>query len=167
MHIVFILLAFCSSALAYSVLIPNTDQGGPTKASSRILEWQRVGTDRLNFSVVLINQDKSNFTPQLLGNVVDGTVGKTGCNPPQGGWPTGSGFRVNFVESATALNSILAQSNTFNITQSTASATETASGIASTSTIAATKSAADSNLSIQSGFLLVLGFLLSQGSALA
>ncbi|KAF8174912.1 hypothetical protein BJ912DRAFT_39231, partial [Pholiota molesta] len=153
MRIVFILLMFLSSALAYGILIPNTDQGW-TNQGVQPLEWQRVGTDRLNFSVVLINQDKSNFTPQLLGNVVDGTVGKTGCNPPQGGWPTGSGFRVNFVESATALNSILAQSNTFNITQSTASATETTFGSStSTATTATTKSAANSDLSIQLGFL--------------
>ncbi|KAF8195112.1 hypothetical protein BJ912DRAFT_958316, partial [Pholiota molesta] len=122
----------------------------------------------ISLTLTVTLQDKSNFTPQLLGSTVDGTLSKTGCTPPQGGWPTGSGFRVNFVESATALNSILAQSNAFNITPPKASATETsASGSsATTATTATGKSAAGSKFSIGVGFLL-LGLGLLQGFVLA
>ncbi|KAF9478087.1 hypothetical protein BDN70DRAFT_809507 [Pholiota conissans] len=114
MRVLGILLALISSAFAYSVLVPNANQGW-TNQGVQPLEWQRAGTDRLNFSVFLVNQQISNFTPQLLGDIPDGTAQKTGCNPPQGGWPTGNGFQVNFVESDTAVSSILAQSDVFEI----------------------------------------------------
>lgn len=67
----------------------------------------------------------SGFSSQILAALVDGTLGNTTLNPPSGGWPTGSGFRVNLVANDTQLDTILAQSNTFNITDATASASVT------------------------------------------
>jgi len=64
---------------------------------------------------------------QVLNALVDGTLGNITCNPPSGGWPTGAGFRVNLVQDATHLNSILAQSSQFNINGSS-STTTTSSG---------------------------------------
>lgn len=60
-------------------------------------------------------QQISGFESQILAALVDGTTGSQQMNPPSGGWPTGSGFRVNLVQDAQDLNTILAQSGTFSI----------------------------------------------------
>jgi hypothetical protein len=49
---------------------------------------------------------------------VDGTLGTIAIPPPSGGFPVGGGFQVNFVKDPQDLNTILAQSGQFNITQS-------------------------------------------------
>jgi hypothetical protein len=63
--------------------------------------------------------------PQVLNALVDGTTGSIVCNPPSGGWPQGSGFRVNLAADAEHLNTLLAQSNQFNINSSTSSTSST------------------------------------------
>jgi len=120
MRSVALLLAFVSSAFAYSVLSPNGAQGW-TNQGAQLLTWQRVDSDRLNFTCVLTNQNITGFNPQILAALVDGTLGKANMNPPSGGWPTGSHFRVNLVQDATDTNTILAQSPEFDITPSTSS----------------------------------------------
>lgn len=60
---------------------------------------------------------------QVLNALVDGTLGNITCNPPSGGWPTGSGFRVNLVQDAQHLSSILAQSSQFSINGSSSTTT--------------------------------------------
>ena len=110
------------------------------------LTWQRVETDRQNFTVLLTNQvcakgkrrllylltwtpvtpqKVSGFQTQNLAALVDGTLGRVALNPPAGGWPTGSSFRLNLVQDNQNLNSILAQSQEFSITQSTSTGAST------------------------------------------
>jgi len=56
---------------------------------------------------------------QLLADAVDGTNGNSiSVSPPAGqSFPVGAGFRINFIKSATDINSIYAQSSEFTITQ--------------------------------------------------
>lgn len=68
---------------------------------------------------------------EVLVAYVDGTAGTVTASAPSAGWPTGSGFQVNFVKDANSLNTIYAQSNQFNITQSTSSAASSTSASAS------------------------------------
>ncbi|KAJ4001838.1 GPI-anchored small secreted protein [Lentinula boryana] len=127
-------LAFAASAFAYSVTFP-TDTEGWTNSGAQVLSWSRVDTDPLNFTAVLVNNDASILSdPQILAAQVDGTLGNTTLNPPSGGWPApDGGFRVNLVQNTTELNSILAQSLTFNIT----AANTTSSSASSSGTVAA------------------------------
>jgi len=48
-------------------------------------------------------------------------AGNTSVRPPSGGWPTGKGFQVNFVKSEDEVNTIYAQSNEFEIAESSSS----------------------------------------------
>ncbi|KIK04653.1 hypothetical protein K443DRAFT_675671 [Laccaria amethystina LaAM-08-1] len=142
------LLSVAASALAYSVTSPNGSQGW-TNQGAQFLSWTRVNTDRLNFTAVLTNQNRALLpTDQVLAALVDGTLPNTTVNPPSGGWPTpGGGYRVNLVQDATDLNTILAQSPEFNITQpnSTSSSTATGTSTGTTLVIPATASAAPSD----------------------
>ena len=62
-------------------------------------------------------------TQQVLAALVVGTLGQTTVNPPSGGWKTGQGFRVNLVQDSQHLDSILAQSEEFDITVSSSTST--------------------------------------------
>ena len=53
---------------------------------------------------------------QILAALVNGALDSITANPPSAGWPSGSGFIVNFVLDADSLSSILAHSDAFNIT---------------------------------------------------
>ena len=75
------------------------------------------------YSCIGLNQNITGFTPQVLAALVDGTLERTSLNPPSGGWPTGSHFRVNFVQDPNNLNTIYAQSGEFNISSSTSTST--------------------------------------------
>ncbi|KAF8914155.1 hypothetical protein CPB84DRAFT_1840894 [Gymnopilus junonius] len=130
MRTITLLLAFISSAFAYQVLVPNGSQGW-TNHGAQLLTWERVNTDRQNFTALLTNQNITGFQPQVLAALVDGSLGKANMNPPSGGWPTGDHFRVNIVQDATDLNTILAQSVEFSITQGTSTLSST---LASSST---------------------------------
>jgi hypothetical protein len=55
---------------------------------------------------------------EILIATVNGDTGSIGVPAPSGGFPVGKGFQVNFVNSTQQLNTILAQSNQFAITQS-------------------------------------------------
>jgi hypothetical protein len=173
MRAVAVILTLVSSALAYQVLIPSASQGW-TNQGGQPLSWQRVETDKRNFTVVLDNQNITSFSPQILAALVDGTLGKTSLNPPSGGWPTGSHFRLNFVQDPNNLNTIYAQSSEFTISPS--SSTLTTSTIATaTSTDASTdgttptdsaqlvptgtKSGALAAYSVNSGAFVLFSFL--------
>jgi hypothetical protein len=68
---------------------------------------------------------------QLLADAVDGTnANSISVSPPAGqSFPVGSGFRVNFIKSATETSTIYAQSSEFTITQgSVVSASVSATG---------------------------------------
>jgi len=72
---------------------------------------------------------------QVLNALVDGTLGTIVCSPPSGGWPQGSGFRVNLAANAENLNSLLAQSGEFGIVAATSSAGSSTGSISSSSTL--------------------------------
>jgi len=118
-------LSFLTATLAYTVLTPNGSDGW-TNNGPQNLTWTRVDTDPLNFTVVLDNQAIAGFERQVLAALVDGTLGTAELNPHNGGWPTGSNFRLNLVKDDQDLDTILSQSSQFNITQNT-STTSTAS----------------------------------------
>jgi len=124
-------LTFAASAFAYRVTSPGPSVGWTT-SGTQTLTWERVDTDALNFTAVLV--DKLNSPPQILAALVDGTLLKTAVNPPSGGWPSGDGYRVNLVKDQTSLTSILAQSGPFNINASTVTGTPTSKFATGTST---------------------------------
>ncbi|KAG1833449.1 hypothetical protein EV424DRAFT_1524955 [Suillus variegatus] len=129
-----ILLASIASAFAYEVTSPG-DSEGWTTAGPNVLTWDRVDTDPANFTVVLTNVNYGVMNPQVLSALVDGTLGSVVCNAPSGGWPVGAGFRVNLAQDAQHLDSLLAQSNEFNITSgSSTSTSSTGSGAKTTTT---------------------------------
>lgn len=51
----------------------------------------------------------------FIATDVDGTTGSTQISPPSGGWPTGSGYRVNLMRDSDMNSGILAQSQEFKI----------------------------------------------------
>ena len=69
---------------------------------------------------------------QMLAAEVDSSLGETTVNAPSGGWPTGGSFRVNFVKNTTELNTILAQSDEFDIKEDTSSSSSSSSSASST-----------------------------------
>ncbi|KAH7887595.1 hypothetical protein F5I97DRAFT_1926030 [Phlebopus sp. FC_14] len=141
-----------SSALAYQVTSPGNSEGW-TSAGPNYLKWDRVDTDPLNFTAVLTNTNRAvmPLDDQVLDALVDGTLGSIVCNPPSGGWPLGSGFRVNLAQDAQHLDSLLAQSDEFSITapSSTTGPTSTtaSSQLTSASTPAATPTTASASIS--------------------
>ncbi|KAG1907000.1 uncharacterized protein F5891DRAFT_999742 [Suillus fuscotomentosus] len=128
-----ILLASIASAFAYEVTSPG-DSEGWTTAGPNVLTWQRVDTDPANFTAVLTNVNYGVMNPQVLNALVDGTLGSIVCNAPSGGWPVGAGFRVNLAADAQHLDTLLAQSNQFNITSGSSTSTSTGSGAKTTTT---------------------------------
>ncbi|KAJ4478330.1 GPI-anchored small secreted protein [Lentinula aciculospora] len=141
-------LVFAASAYAYTVTFP-TESEGWTNSGAQLLSWSRVDTDPLNFTAVLVNNDASILSdPQILAAQVDGTLGNTTLNPPSGGWPSpDGGYRVNLVQNTTELNTILAQSPTFNITTATttsSSASSTGNSASSTNVVGTTGTTATS-----------------------
>ncbi|KAG1892266.1 GPI-anchored small secreted protein [Suillus subluteus] len=130
-----ILLASIASAFAYEVTSPGEGENWTT-AGPNTLTWERVDTDPLNFTAVLTNEACVAMPqgPQVLNALVDGTLGSIVCNAPSGGWPTGSGYRVNFAANAENLDTLLAQSNQFNINSSSSSSTTTSTTTTGTGT---------------------------------
>ncbi|KAF4596818.1 hypothetical protein EYR40_007492 [Pleurotus pulmonarius] len=112
-------LALASFSLAYGVTSPGESQNwttvGPQSAT-----WKRESTDPKTFAAFLTNEDRKALPQnnQLLAGSVDGTTGRVQFEPPQGGWPEGNGFRVNFCRDADSPEAILAQSNDFTISPS-------------------------------------------------
>lgn len=137
MRSVFAALSLAASALAYSISEPSSTEDWTTSGPN-VVTWTRVDTDATNFTLVLVNQDTSIMPSgsEVLVAYVDGTVGTVTASAPSAGWPTGSGFQVNFVKDTNSLNTIYAQSNQFNITQSTSSAASSTSASASKSSAA-------------------------------
>lgn len=92
-------------------------------------------------------------------NFVDATTQSSlAVAAPSGGFPTGSGFRINLVKSANEVDTILAQSDNFVIAAGTGSSasgsTVTAGASGSTSSAAATGTV--STVSVTQGTTAVL-----------
>ena len=79
---------------------------------------------------------------QLLADAVDAASGNSiSVSPPAGqSFPVGSGFRINFIKSATDLNTLYAQSSEFTITQGSVITVPSGSATAVTGTVTATGS---------------------------
>jgi len=132
-------LSFVASTLAYSIISPS-GQNGWTTSGPQNVNWTRVNTDNLNFTALLTNENISGFTSQVLAALVNGTTGFTQLTPQNGGFPTGSGFRLQFVLNSTELHTILAESNEpFDIKDnSSTSSTTTGSTVATSSSTSQT-----------------------------
>ncbi|KAH9173333.1 hypothetical protein EDB89DRAFT_1850369 [Lactarius sanguifluus] len=128
MQFFFTLLSFVALASAYRVTSPGGSSGW-TIAGPNVVTWERVGTDALNFTIVLSNQAQTPSYQQVLAALVDGTLGKFTVRPPSTGFPTGTGFQVNLVEDSESLSTIYAQSQQFSIVQAT---TTTSSSLTAT-----------------------------------
>lgn len=141
------LLAFAASALAYQVTAP-TNSTGFSNDGSNTVSWDMVSSDAANFTIVLVNNVRiqlavatpeadsfsQNIFPnyeQILDALVVGSLGTIQVNPPSTGWPSGSGYQINFVASSQQLNSILAQSNDFSFHAPTSSSVSGSSGASS------------------------------------
>jgi len=126
MRSLFTVLSLVASACAYQILTPSNSSGWTT-VGPNLVSWQRVSTDSNNFTMVLVNQDKTVMPAgqEVLIATVDGTQNSIAVPAPSGGFPTGTGFQVNFVKDPQDLNTILAQSNQFSITQPNTSSTTT------------------------------------------
>jgi len=111
-------LLFAASAYAkYQITEPTTAHGWST-AGSNVLKWDNGAGDPLNFTAVLTNTDPSVLginNNQILDALVVSSLGVVPANAPSGGWPTGTGFLVNFVQDPESLTVVLAQSEPFNI----------------------------------------------------
>jgi len=141
--VVIFVLSFVASILGYQILTPGEQNGvqiGWTNSGPQSVTWKRVNTDDATFDAVLTNQVMSGFTDQTLATNVDGTTGSTQFSPPSGTFPTGAGFRLNFMSTQQA-DTILAQSNQFNITaSSTSGSTSGTTGGTTGTTVTATSS---------------------------
>ncbi|KIJ70126.1 hypothetical protein HYDPIDRAFT_79177 [Hydnomerulius pinastri MD-312] len=134
MRVLATVLFAVSSAFAYQVTSPG-DSTGWTLTGPNYLKWVRVDTDPLNFTAVLTNTNRAvmPLNDQVLSALVDGTLGTIVCSPPSGGWPSGSGFRVNLAQDAQHLDTLLAQSDEFSITAPSSSSGATTSSSSSVS----------------------------------
>ena len=56
----------------------------------------------------------------MLLDSVDGGAGTVTIQPPNGGWPSGTAYQINFVQDSNHLDSILAQSQQFDISKMSA-----------------------------------------------
>ncbi|KAH9972965.1 hypothetical protein BGW80DRAFT_1172317 [Lactifluus volemus] len=127
----FAIFSFAALASAYQVTTPGQNVGWTT-AGPNVVTWERVATDPQTFTMVLVNQAAGALPggPQTLLATVDGTQNKITVPTPSGGFPVGQGFQVNFVKSPQDMNTILAQSGQFAITQSSVTPSASSTGAA-------------------------------------
>ncbi|KAK7695769.1 hypothetical protein QCA50_000406 [Cerrena zonata] len=146
------LLALAASAVAYQVTKPeNGSTWDPNEA--QIIAWNKVSTDPSTFAITLVHQASQPNTRTLLLDNVDGGSGSVTVNPPNGGWPSGTAYQINFVQDSSHLDSLLAQSQQFDIKASTGSSSSSSSSSASSS------SASSASRSVSSGSSPPLPFL--------
>lgn len=143
------LLAFAASALAYQVTEP-TNSTGFSNDGSNTVSWDMVSSDPANFTIVLVNNNIFPNYEQVLDALVVGSLGTIDVNPPSTGWPSGSGYQINFVASSQQLNSILAQSNdfTFHAPTSSSGSVSGSSSVSGASSSTAPSSASTTGLTV-------------------
>ena len=119
------LLSLIASAAAYQVTSPGAATKWYAGSVTNTFTWERVSTDAEQFTLVLTNNDRSVLpvNNQQLIATVPGSTGTIEVPAPSGGFPVGTGFRVNMVKSPTELTTILAQSPEFEIVSGTPSST--------------------------------------------
>jgi len=121
------LLSFAASAVAYQVTYPSASDKWYAGAVTNKLTWERVSTDAAQFTLVLVNQDRSVLpvNNQQLIATVPGSTGTIDVPAPSGGFPVGTNFQVNLVQSTTNVSSIYAQSPQFDIVTGTSTVSGT------------------------------------------
>ncbi|KAG7449006.1 uncharacterized protein BT62DRAFT_657247 [Guyanagaster necrorhizus] len=106
-------LLFAASALAYQINEPSETKGW-TDSGLNTISWEMVDTDPKSVTPVLTNQNRTALPQDLILMVIlSGSLLTVQVNPPNGGWPVGATFRVNFVRDSKHPNTILAQSSEF------------------------------------------------------
>ncbi|WVF68227.1 hypothetical protein IAT40_002992 [Kwoniella sp. CBS 6097] len=142
------LTAAALSALALTGAItvesPDRDTIWKSGDTSQTITWKAVSTDPDSFVVQLVNQAGflTDSPVTLISNQSTGSsdiVNSATVSYPNGNWPEGTAFQINFLSSDKNNAAILAQSNQFNITSggdssSSTSASSTSSSASSTST---------------------------------
>eukprot|EP01099_Mayorella_cantabrigiensis_P007145 TRINITY_DN6205_c0_g1_i1.p1 TRINITY_DN6205_c0_g1~~TRINITY_DN6205_c0_g1_i1.p1 ORF type:complete len:199 (+),score=8.37 TRINITY_DN6205_c0_g1_i1:123-719(+) len=123
----FALLSFAASAVAYRVTSPSTGTKWYGGAVTNKLTWERVNTDPEQFTLVLVNEDRSLLpvNNQQLIATVPGSIGTIDVPAPSGGFPVGTNFQVNLVQSTTNVSTIYAQSPRFDIVTGTSTVSGT------------------------------------------
>jgi len=145
MRSLFALIVFVSSTFAYQILTPGTSNAWTTAGPNQVT-WQRVNTDALNFTMLLVNPNTAILPngAETLEAFVDGTTLKLTVAPPSGGFVAGTGYQVNFVKDAENPTTIYAQSGQFAITQSSTTVSP-ASTVAAATTPNSAASTTDSS----------------------
>ncbi|OCF33578.1 hypothetical protein I316_04651 [Kwoniella heveanensis BCC8398] len=142
------LTAAALSALALTGAItvesPDRDTIWKSGDSSQTITWKAVSTDPDSFLIQLVNQAGflTDSPVTLISNQSTGSSDITNSATvtyPNGNWPEGTAFQINFMSSDKSNAAILAQSNQFNITSggdssSSTAASSTSSSASSTST---------------------------------
>ncbi|KAI5450182.1 hypothetical protein NCC49_003331 [Naganishia albida] len=137
-----------SSAQAIKVTAP-TKSTVQASGSALQLTWDSVNTDPTSFAIVLVNQDSQFLanSPVTLVQNQSTSAGSASLTYPSGAWPTGTAFQVNLVKSTSETNSILAQSEMFNITGSASSSSSSAASSSASTSASSSSSAASSSSS--------------------
>ncbi|KAI5118769.1 hypothetical protein M0805_005650 [Coniferiporia weirii] len=142
-------LSVVLSASAISVTTPNTNSNWASSGSNT-LAWSRVSTDTTNFTVVLTNTDRTVLPTNdlLLVSFVDAVSSSSISVPmPVSGFNVGGTYRVNLVQDANDVSTIYAQSNEFNITSGTGTASDSATSGSSTGSGSGTSSGSSASSS--------------------
>ncbi|CAL1701155.1 unnamed protein product [Somion occarium] len=140
------LLALAASSAAYSISRPE-DGAIWDPSQPQIIAWSKVNTDPQTFAITLVHQASQPNTRQLLEDSVDGGQGSITVNPPSGGWPSGTAYQINFVQDSNHLDSILAQSQQFDIKASTGSSGSSSSSSSSSSSVSVSSSSSSRTVS--------------------
>ncbi|KAF8591482.1 hypothetical protein K439DRAFT_1402132 [Ramaria rubella] len=145
------LLSLAASALAITVTNPSQDVTWSTSGPNTV-SWTEVSTDPTTFAVTLVSKRRTQVQlgvfKQTLADNVDGTKGSLTISASL---PVGTGFQVNIVKSSQDMNTILAQSAQFNITQGTGSSSSAANSSAGTATSSSSSAGPSLNPSTTSG----------------
>ncbi|KZV65660.1 hypothetical protein PENSPDRAFT_586452 [Peniophora sp. CONT] len=121
MRSVFALLSLAASALAFEVIEPSASQNWRLAADNNTVSWSSVKTDRSNFTIVLVNQDQTPAYSQIISALVDTSLNSIAISLPN------TNYRVNLVQDSENLNTILAQSNDFEVLAASSSTSTSAS----------------------------------------
>ncbi|KAI0082422.1 hypothetical protein K474DRAFT_1655185 [Panus rudis PR-1116 ss-1] len=138
--------ALVSSAFALSVTAPENGTNWGSQ-EPQIVAWTKVNTDPSTFAITLVHQASQPNTRQLLKENVDANSGQITLDAPSGGWPTGTAYQINLVQDGQHLDSILAQSQQFNIVEGSGDASSAASSASSSGSSSASRSATASSSS--------------------
>ncbi|KAL7417349.1 hypothetical protein BDY24DRAFT_374568 [Mrakia frigida] len=156
------LLLLAGSALAVSITKPSAEEGWTSTGPNEIV-FSAVSTDPTSWDVLLVNQNKSLLASSVtLVTKQDAATTTITISPVCGSnltsYPVGEGYQVNFVN--TTSGQIVTQSNQFNITQGSSTAT-------CASTTAATTGAATTGAATTGAAASASGTAAATGSAFA